>query len=124
LPDDDTAETFVACLERRSLITRDLAVAAVLAGDISAIANRRTQRRFLLATGMSHTGILQIERARLATQLLRAGFSPTEAALESGYFDQAHLTRSLRQLIGLTPARIARGERQLSFLYKTRDSRS
>lgn len=119
LPADDTAETFVARLARRGLITRDPAVTAVLDGDFPAIANRRTQRHFLLATGMSHTALRQIERARRATQLLREGFSPTEAALETGYFDQAHLTRSLHRLIGLTPARIARGERQLSFLYKT-----
>lgn len=118
-PDDDTAETFVARLAQRGLITRDPAVAAVLDGDTTAIANRRTQRHFLLATGMSHTAMRQIERARRATQLLREGVSPMEAALETGYFDQAHLTRALRQLMGLTPARIARGERQLSFLYKT-----
>ena len=118
-PDDNTAEVFVSRLAQRGLITRDPAVVAVLDGDITAIANRRTQRHFLLATGMSHTAMRQIERARTATQLLRAGLSPTEAAIEAGYFDQAHLTRSLRQLIGLTPARIARGERQLSFLYKT-----
>jgi hypothetical protein len=118
-PDNDTAETFVARLAKRGLITCDPAVTAVLEGDSTPIANRRTQRHFLLATGMSHTAIRQIERARQATQLLRDGLSPTEAAHEAGYFDQAHLTRSLRRLVGLTPARIARGERQLSFLYKT-----
>ena len=37
----------------------------------------------------------------------------------AGYFDQSHLSRSLTRLIGQTPAQIARGERQLSFLYKT-----
>lgn len=58
-------------------------------------------------------------RARRATQLLREGMPPGDVALEAGYFDQAHLTRALRQLIGLTPARVARAERQLSFLYKT-----
>jgi len=118
-PREDTAETFVAHLARRGLITRDPAVAAVLDGDMAPIAGRRTQRHFLLATGMSHTAMRQIERARRATQLLRQGIPPMETALEAGYFDQAHLTRSLRQLIGLTPARIARDERQLSFLYKT-----
>jgi hypothetical protein len=37
----------------------------------------------------------------------------------AGYFDQPHLTRSLKYLIGQTPAEIARVTRQLSFLYKT-----
>lgn len=118
-PDDDTAETFVTRLAQRGLITRDPAVVAALEGDMDAITNRLTQRHFLFATGMSHSAMRQIERARRATQFLLAGLSPTEAALEAGYFDQAHLTRALRQLIGLTPARIARRERQLSFLYKT-----
>jgi len=36
---------------------------------------------------------------------------------EAGYYDQAHLTRSLQRFVGLTPARIARGEEQLSLLY-------
>jgi hypothetical protein len=37
----------------------------------------------------------------------------------AGYYDQAHLTPSLKRLIGQTAARIRRHERQLSFLYKT-----
>jgi hypothetical protein len=37
----------------------------------------------------------------------------------AGYYDQAHLTRSLTRLIGQTPARIRRHEAQLSLLYKT-----
>jgi AraC-like DNA-binding protein len=40
---------------------------------------------------------------------------------DMGYFDQAHLTRSLRHFIGRTPAQVARGEGQLSFLYKPDD---
>jgi len=38
---------------------------------------------------------------------------------EAGYFDQPHLTRSLKYRVGETPAEIIRGGRQLSFLYKT-----
>jgi AraC-like DNA-binding protein len=37
----------------------------------------------------------------------------------AGYFDQPHLSRSLKRLIGMTPSEIAGGARQLSFLYKT-----
>jgi methylphosphotriester-DNA--protein-cysteine methyltransferase len=68
---------------------------------------------------MTHTTLKQIDRARQATMLLREGLSPGDAAVEAGYFDQAHLTRSLRRLIGLTPGNIVRADRQLSFLYKT-----
>ena len=40
-----------------------------------------------------------------------------DVAYEAGYYDQAHLTRSLQRFIGQTPAGIARGEQQLSLLY-------
>ncbi|MEJ0086387.1 MAG: helix-turn-helix domain-containing protein [Pseudomonadota bacterium] len=119
IPGFDNADVFVNRLVRRGLLARDAAVSAALAGDRTALNIRSAQRHFLNATGMSHAAHRQIERARRATQLLRAGASPGEVAHDAGYFDQAHLTRSLRKLIGLTPARIARGERQLSYLYKT-----
>jgi AraC-like DNA-binding protein len=119
IPNFDNAEVFVDRLVRRGLLVRDAAVAAALAGDDEAVNARTAQRHFLHATGMSHTMLRQIDRARHATMLLRDGLSPGDVVFETGYFDQAHLTRSLRRLIGLTPARIARAEQQLSFLYKT-----
>lgn len=47
-----------------------------------------------------------------------SGASVLDATFSAGYFDQAHLTRSVRQLIGTTPARLARERPQLSFSYK------
>jgi hypothetical protein len=118
-PSFENAETFVARLARAGLIARDAAVAAALDGDELALSTRGAQRHFLFATGMSHAALKQIERARHATNLLRSGVSIADTVEQAGFFDQAHLSRSLRGLIGLTPARIARDERQLSFLYKT-----
>ena len=118
-PSFENAETFVARLARAGLIARDAAVAAALDGDKLALSARASQRHFLFATGMSHAALKQIERARYATNLLRSGVSIADTVEQAGFFDQAHLSRSLRALIGLTPARIAREERQLSFLYKT-----
>ena len=122
IPNFNNAEVFVDRLVRRGLLVRDAAVSAALAGDDEALNARTAQRHFLRATGMSHATLRQIERARHATMLLRDGMSPGDVAIEAGYFDQAHLTRSLRRLIGLTPGSIAREERQLSFLYKTCES--
>jgi AraC-like DNA-binding protein len=121
IPDFDNAEVFVDKLVRRGLLVRDAGVAAALAGEEDALHARTAQRHFLHATGMSHRALRQIDRARHATMLLRDGMAPGEVAAEAGYFDQAHLTRALRKLIGLTPGGIARDERQLSFLYKTED---
>jgi hypothetical protein len=119
IPTYENAETFVTRLARCGIIERDATVAGVLETGDLARDPRTTQRHFLHATGMSYSSLRQIERARRATQLLREGLPPGDVALEAGYFDQAHLTRTLRRLIGLTPARVARAERQLSFLYKT-----
>jgi len=121
IPDLDNAEVFVDQLVRRGLLVRDAGVAAALAGDDDALHARTTQRHFLHATGMSHRALRQIDRARRATLLLRDGMPPSEVASEVGYFDQANLTRALRNLMGLTPGSIVREERQLSFLYKTED---
>ena len=46
--------------------------------------------------------------ASSAVSLLERGTSISETAFELGYFDQAHLTNSLKRLIGRTPAQIAR----------------
>ena len=80
---------------------------------------RSAQRHFPRATGLTHCTVRQIERARHATNLLRQGVSILDTVYEAGYFDQAHLTRSLKYRIGQTPAEIVRGNRQLSYLYKT-----
>jgi AraC-like DNA-binding protein len=121
VPSFANAEGFVEKLVRRGLLVRDAGVAAALAGDDGALHARTTQRRFLHATGMSHRALRQIDRARHATLLLREGMAPGDVAATAGYYDQAHLTRCLRRLMGLTPGSIARDERQLSFLYKTED---
>ena len=85
------------------------------------ISIRTVQRRVLQATGLTHTAVRQIARARYATILLKGGTSILDTVEQAGYFDQAHLTRSLKRLIGQTPTQIANKDRSelLSFLYKT-----
>ena len=118
-PDFENADTFVARLYRRGLLVRDPVVAAVLRGEVDARSVRTAQRHVLLATGLPQRAIVQIDRARYATQLLRAGRSILDVVHEAGYYDQAHLTRSLTHRIGLTPLQIARRVEPLSYLYKT-----
>jgi hypothetical protein len=118
-PTFDNAEAFVRRLAQHGVIARDPAVAAVLAGDDATRSRRTAQRHFIRAAGASHVRFLQIERARYATRLLQQGVSILDAVHDAGYFDQAHLTRSLKTLIGQTPVEIRQGKQQLSFLYKT-----
>jgi Helix-turn-helix domain len=120
VPDFENADTFVARLVRAGLLIIDPAVPAALRGELTDASLRTIQRRFLQATGVTRSTARQIERARYATLLLMRGNSIADVTHEAGYFDQPHLTRSLKRLIGQTPAELLRdGSEQLSFLYKT-----
>ncbi len=119
LPDLENAERYVDLLARRGVIARDEVVEAVTRGDGQPLTIRSVQRHFRRTTGLTHGQFRQIERARYATTLLRDGASILDTVHEAGYFDQAHLTRSLKVLIGETPASVIRRDEQLSFLYKT-----
>jgi AraC-like DNA-binding protein len=118
-PDFENAETFVARLVRKGVLAHDCAVDEALLGRRGTLSIRSAQRHFLQATGITHSTARQIERARHATNLLKQGVSILDVVHDAGYFDQAHLTRSLKYLIGQTPMEVIRGQHQLSFLYKT-----
>jgi AraC-like DNA-binding protein len=120
-PTYDNADTFVDRLVCEGLLVREPLVGAALAGEVTDYSLRTAQRHFLRATGLTHSAIRQIERARYATFLLRQGVPILEVVLAAGYFDQPHLTRALRHYIGRTPAHLMdeRRSEQLSFLYKT-----
>ena len=119
-PNFENAETFVKRLARAGVIAVDHSVVDVLHRHPRKMSLRTAQRRVLHTTGLTHNAIRQIERARHATNLLTHGVSILDATHAAGYYDQAHLTRSLKRLIGLTPAQILRAEEQLSFLYNTK----
>jgi hypothetical protein len=124
-PDYDNAETFVRRLVKQGLIVVDKCIEGALCGrpeQSDKFSQRTEQRHFLRTTGLTRNAIRQIERAREATILLRSGVQVAKVAHDLGYFDQAHLTRSLTRFIGQTPSQIARAEEQLSFLYKTNES--
>lgn len=42
-------------------------------------------------------------RINQASRLLRQGYSIADAALETGFFDQSHLTRNFKRITGMTP---------------------
>ena len=121
-PNFDNAETFVGRLAKSGLLSRDLMVKDTLLRRPSELSLRSAQRHFLRSTGVSYATFRQVERARYATILLREGVSILDVVSRLGYFDQAHLTRSLKRFIGETPTRVIQGQKQLSFLYKTASS--
>jgi hypothetical protein len=120
-PDFENADTFVDRLVHDGLLVRDTLVEDVLHGHRVEMSPRTVQRRFLQATGLTQGTAYQIERARFAISLLKQGVSILDTVHEAGYFDQPHLTRSLKQFAGMTPAQITDQNRsqKLSLLYNT-----
>ena len=105
-PDYDNADMFVERLVRDGLLIREPIVDAALQGQLKELSRRTIQRRFLRATGLTLSYVRQIERAREAEALLERGVSILDTVDQTGYADQPHLTRSLKRLIGRTPAQI------------------
>ena len=78
-------------LMRDGLITMDLSVHSALQGRRQELSLRTAQRNFLRSTGISHSTIRQIERARFATNFLKEGFSIIVTVHKAGDYDQAQL---------------------------------
>jgi hypothetical protein len=108
LPDYDNADTFVSRLVRTGVLAWDPIIDAVLHHEPPEISPRTVRHRFLRATGLSQQQIQQVTRAQRAEILLRQGRSILDTVDEAGYSDQPHLTRSLKQWIGYTPAQLVR----------------
>jgi hypothetical protein len=107
-PTYDNVETFVDRLVREEVLVCDPVVSAVLQDQQPVFSPRTVRHRFLQATGLTQSQIRQIERAQQAAERLRAGASILDTVFELGYFDQPHLTRSLKRWVGYTPAQIVR----------------
>jgi methylphosphotriester-DNA--protein-cysteine methyltransferase len=107
-PDYENVETFVDRLVRADALVHDPVVKAALQGQLSEMPSRTVRHRFLRATGLTQSYIVQFERAKQAAALLEQGVSILDTVYEAGYFDQPHLTRSLKQFIGYTPAQLVR----------------
>lgn len=118
-PGFDNAEAFVKRLDKSGMLARDPIVEDTFERRLGELSMRSVERHFLRSTGVTYATFRQIERARFATNLLREGVSILDVVSRLGYFDQAHLTRSVGRFIGETPSKIIEGQKQLSFLYKT-----
>jgi Helix-turn-helix domain len=109
MPTPHNLDVFVDRLERAGLLVFDPLVEELRHGGVRTVPERTAQSRFVRAVGVSRRKLMAIERARRAARLLRAGASISDVVSDVGYYDQPHLTRALRRLIGYTPAELARG---------------
>jgi AraC-like DNA-binding protein len=121
VPDFDDADAFVDRFARNGVLVRDPVVQRALEGDVHTVSPRTLRHRFLWATGLTQRHSGQVERAQRAATLLRQGATIADTVFEAGYFDQPHLTRSLKRFIGYTPAQLigTQTPEPLAVSYKT-----
>jgi AraC-like DNA-binding protein len=108
VPTFENAEALVKRLIARGVLALDDVVDDVVREREKAIGARTVQRHFERAVGISAKHLSVIYRARDAANMLAQGRNAAEVAAHLGYSDQSHMTRSLKQLLGRTPAQIAR----------------
>ncbi|MCB9460823.1 MAG: AraC family transcriptional regulator [Anaerolineaceae bacterium] len=116
VPTFDNADVFINRLLKQEILTHDPVVTAALQGETPDLSPRALQYRFQRATGISQKMIQQIERARQAAVLLEQGKPILDTTYDLGYFDQAHLTNSLKRFIGETPTEIAEQVTRKSYM--------
>lgn len=119
---DPQAQSFWQCLESRLLLHAiDERMEAAIAhlesqhgqGRIDATAAaaamslRSFQTRFLACVGLSAKAFARVLRLQATIRAIDRGLeSLAQVAMDSGFSDQAHATREVQQLTGLTPARL------------------
>jgi hypothetical protein len=106
IPTFDNAEVLINKLVDDGLLKIDHVVDAILNGMPNTFSPRSIQRHFIQTTGITLNYFRQIQRAREASDYLQTGSTPLEAALAAGYYDQSHMTKSLKKIMGKTPIEI------------------
>lgn len=106
IPDFESAEIFVDELIEKGILLLNPALASLSDGAAKGISDRSLRRHTLSTTGLSPYFFHQIQRAQQATQLLQQGKPIAQVAAEVGYTDQAHMTKAVKALMGMTPAQI------------------
>ena len=105
-PEPDEAEIFVEKLINRGILSYNAVVDDVLAGISADLSIRSVQRHFKGTIGISQRTLYQIQRAHEAAQLLQNGKSVLDTLYTLNYYDQSHLTRSLKRFIGYIPSQL------------------
>ncbi|MGR5179175.1 AraC family ligand binding domain-containing protein [Vibrio parahaemolyticus] len=67
---------------------------------------RQFHRQFKLATGMSPHAWLTRLRLEKSMELVKAGQPAIQVALQTGFYDQAHFSKSFRSVFGVSPSTI------------------
>jgi len=95
----DIALRFIAEGRGPRLVERAAAACGLSVSRLRALAQKRLE--------VPPARWLMLRRLHRAGRSLAAGASLAEAALDAGFADQAHLSRSMRRAFGVTPATVA-----------------
>jgi AraC-like DNA-binding protein len=94
----ETARAYIHAHYDRDISVRDLAA-------LTGLSPYHFIRVFSGQVGLTpHAYLVQV-RVQQARQLLATGETPSQAALSAGFFDQSHLTRHFKRILGVTPGR-------------------
>lgn len=90
----------------RELLPERLADAPTLAelAALTGLSQFALLRAFRHETGMPPHAYLNQLRVRRARLLLDSGLAPADVAAQTGFADQAHLTRHFKRIVGVPPA--------------------
>lgn len=118
---DGKLHAFGAWLEQRAHARRELSRAALRAAraamrvcaepavpvttlaDQQHVGRRQLERDFQQWIGTSPRHLAQVARLQAVSRKAQTGASLADIAADLGYADQAHMSRAVRQLTGLTP---------------------
>jgi len=103
-PTFEDAEDLVDQMVRAGVLANDEIVDSVLRGTPKAASNRSVERHFKTTTGLSPKKLADIRRAQEAVRMLQAGKDPSTTAADAGYYDQPHLSKSLKKLMDSLPS--------------------
>lgn len=96
----------VAYIWRRTLASRGRLRVDGLAEEVG-WSRKRLWSRFGSQLGITPKRAARLVRFDRAAHLLAAGHAPAGVATESGYVDQSHLHREVREFAGVTPTAVA-----------------
>ena len=102
-PTYENAERLIDQMSKRDVLQQDAVVDGILKGAPKASSHRSVQRHFKEVTGITKKKLDDIYRAKKAVRLLKDGKRPLDVAVDAGYYDQPHLSKSLKNLMDSTP---------------------
>jgi AraC-like DNA-binding protein len=104
-PAADGRSACVAKALRRLDSALDEPVSLAELAALSGVSRFKLLRSFAREVGITPHAYLIQRRVRVARRLLASGESPAQAAVQAGFADQSHMTRTFMRQLGFTPSR-------------------